>query len=129
MAKKYYQKHFRHMLDICCLNSYLLYIKVGGKNSRMEFQLRLIKNVISKYHKTKIRPSRRPSKSAPPTRINAPRYPSFIPPTEKKQNPRQHCVVCHKNRQHCETRYTCKDCNVALCAAPCFQRYHTCTDY
>ena len=47
--KKYYQKHFRHMLDICCLNSYLLYVKKGGKISGMEFQMRLIENMFSKY--------------------------------------------------------------------------------
>jgi hypothetical protein len=29
--KEYPQKHFRHMMDICCLNSYLLYVKTGGK--------------------------------------------------------------------------------------------------
>lgn len=127
--KKYYQKHFRHMVDICCLNSYLLYVKSGGTISRMEFQLRLIENLILKYHKTVVTPSGRPSKSAPPTRINAPHYPSFIPPTEKKQNPCRRCVVCYKNGERRETRYTCTDCNVALCAAPCFQRYHTCKDY
>jgi hypothetical protein len=30
--KKYYQKHLQHMMDICCLNSYLLYVKMGNEN-------------------------------------------------------------------------------------------------
>lgn len=127
--KKYYQKHFRHFIDICCLNSYLLYVKTGGKMKRMEFQLKLIENMILKYHKTEIRPSGRPSKIAPPTRINAPHYPTFIPPTTGKQEPRRRCVVCYKSGQRRETRYNCEECKVALCAAPCFQRYHTVVDY
>ena len=127
--KKYYQKHFRHFIDICCLNSYLLYVKTGGKMKRMDFQLKLIENMIQKYHKTEIRSSGRPSKLAPPTRINAPHYPAFIPPTASKQEPRRRCVVCYKQDQRRETRYTCEQCKVALCAAPCFQHYHTVVDY
>jgi hypothetical protein len=43
----------------------------------MEFQLKLEENLILKYHRTEVRPSGRSSKTAPPTRINAPHYPSY----------------------------------------------------
>ena len=58
---------------------------MGGKISRMEFQMRLIENIISKYRVSEVRPSGRPPRTAPPTRINAPHYPKLLPPTEKKQ--------------------------------------------
>ena len=127
--KKYYVKYFRHMIDICCVNSYILYKKMDGKISQMEFQMRLIENMILKYHSNEFRPAVRPPKSAPPTRINAPHYPSFILPTEKKHNPCRRCIVCYKSGERRETRYTCRDCNVALCPAPCFLYYHTLIDY
>ena len=56
---------------------------MGGKISRMDFQLRLIENIISKYRNSEVKPSGRPQRLAPPTRINAPHYPKLLPPTEK----------------------------------------------
>jgi hypothetical protein len=59
--KKYYQKHFCHLINISCGNSYLLYKKTGGKITRLEFQYRLIENMILKCHRTAVGPSGRPS--------------------------------------------------------------------
>jgi hypothetical protein len=42
-----------------------------GKITMLEFQYRLIKNLISEYHRTEVRPSGRTSKTAPPTTIYA----------------------------------------------------------
>ena len=127
--KKYYLNHFQHMLDICCQNSYLLYVKMNGKISRMEFQVRLIENMISKYRTSEVTPSGRPPRSAPPTRINAPHYPKFIPFKDAKRKSYRRCTVCFKNGGRRETKFICAQCNVALCAAPCFERYHTLVDF
>jgi hypothetical protein len=40
----------------------------------MEFQVKLIENLISKYHTTEARPLGRP----PSTRMNVPNYPTYI---------------------------------------------------
>ena len=41
--------------------------------------------IYRKYGNSEVGPSERPPKSAPPTKINAPRYLSIIPHTEKKE--------------------------------------------
>jgi hypothetical protein len=46
--KKYYQNHFCHLIDICCLNSNLLYKQTESKITMLEFQYRLTENLISK---------------------------------------------------------------------------------
>jgi hypothetical protein len=74
VTEEYYEKHFCHLIDICFLNSYLLYKKSGGIISRMEFQLELVENLILKFHGTELRPSGGSSKTTPPTRIKAPHY-------------------------------------------------------
>jgi hypothetical protein len=50
--KKYYQNHFFHLIDICHLNSYLLYKKKCGSISRMECRVELTESLISKYRVT-----------------------------------------------------------------------------
>jgi hypothetical protein len=70
-TKKYYQKHFHHLTDICCLNSYSQIIKKKAAFSRMDFQVKCMENLISKYHITEERPLGRPPKTAPPPRMNA----------------------------------------------------------
>ena len=63
-----------------------------------------------------------------------------IPATDKCDKPCKRCVVCcvptgHKRRKgfaaprRKETRYQCKSCLVALCVEPCFELYHTQTNY
>lgn len=58
-------------------------------------------------------------------------FPSYVPPTPKKQAPTRYCTVCCSQRDHTgkrrqrESRYYCKTCNVGLCNVPCFEIYHT----
>jgi hypothetical protein len=84
----------------------------------MEFQVKLVENLILKYHITEERPLGRPPETAPPTRMNAPHYPSNIASTVSKQNPWWSSGICYRKGQHCETRHKCKNCRVALCATP-----------
>jgi len=39
--KKYYQKTFRYMLDMPCLNKFFVYINSGGKLESMDFVITL----------------------------------------------------------------------------------------
>lgn len=59
-----------------------------------------------------------------------------FPPTEKKANPTWRCAVCYQcgskddaQKKREETQYWCKQCAVALCAAPCLEVYHAKTAY
>ena len=70
----------------------------------------------------------------PDSRLYGRHFPSLIPSKRRRA-----CVVCSIPRDERgqngaweqKTRFECKsaNCNVALCAAPCFEIYHTHTDY
>jgi hypothetical protein len=52
----------------------------------MAFQVKIIENLISKYHITEERQLGRPPKTVPPTMMNASHYPTYIAATVSKQN-------------------------------------------
>jgi len=64
-------------------------------------------------------------------RLTERHFPSFVPPTPKKETPTRYCAVCcakrdsKGKRKRKESHYMCNSCNVGLCAAPCFEIYHT----
>lgn len=129
-GKKYYKKVFFHLLDISVWNAFVLYQKNGGQKSNLEFRKTLIERIIAKYHAPS-KKSGRPSIQPGPLRLTERHFPEYVPPTEKKANPCRYCAVCCSKRdekgkkKRKETRYFCKNCNVALCAVPCFMVYHT----
>ena len=82
------------------------------------------------------------------TRLHGRHFPTKIQPVGKKKNLSRACVVCSKAKRELlkrridgepvvvkrkrlarESSYECADCNVTLCAAPCFRIYHTSVDY
>jgi hypothetical protein len=97
---------------------HIYFIKKGGNTSRMELQVKLIQNLISKYHIIQERPPGRPAKSVLLTRMNAHHYAPYIAARMSEQNLCQCCVMCYKEGQHYETRYNCENCRMALYAAP-----------
>lgn len=62
---KYYQKQFRHLIDIVCLNSFIVYQKLGGKINRLDFQMKLIENIILKYKKVEENEGRKTKQDSP----------------------------------------------------------------
>ena len=53
-------------------------------------------------------------------------YPSRLPPTEKKLQPRRRCRVCYKKGVRRDSNYMCVLCpeQPSLCLTPCFNDYH-----
>ena len=47
LLKKYYQKMFRHLLDVVCLNAFIICKKKGGSISRLDFLLTLAESLSS----------------------------------------------------------------------------------
>lgn len=121
--KKYYMKIFRHFLDLTALNCYLIYKKLGGKESRLNFMMHLGESLIEKYAVPR-NVAERKSKTPRPSRLIERHFPDLIPPTTK-QKPRKRCVVCYENGKRKESRYWCNECKAGLCPAPCFKTYHT----
>ncbi|CAH2019885.1 unnamed protein product [Acanthoscelides obtectus] len=95
--KKYYRKIFLHFLDITVLNSYILYKKLGGRKSRLNFVIDLAEKLIEKYGRDK----------------------------NCKAGRRKRCVVCRGKGKRKESIYWCESCKTGLCAAPCFGLYHS----
>ncbi|UYV79603.1 hypothetical protein LAZ67_17003232 [Cordylochernes scorpioides] len=125
---KWYKKLFFHFIDTSLLNAYSLYlVNTGKRPSLAEFHINLIGQIIEKYHEARVQVHRgRPSTSEDiPLRLIERHFPSLVPPTEKKKNPTRYCHVCGANKKRKESRYMCKDCDVALCVVPCFETFHT----
>ena len=87
--KKYYQKQFRHILDLAVLNTHILYKKSGGIIPRLNFILKLVDRVIETYsqEKIQIRNGRR-SFSDTLLRLTARHFPENIPSKPSKKRPR-----------------------------------------
>ncbi|XP_023238888.1 piggyBac transposable element-derived protein 4-like [Centruroides sculpturatus] len=135
-GKKFYKKVFFHLLDICTFNAFVLYKKNGGVLSHLDFRINIIETIIQKYHtETRVTKHGQPRTSGPripgPLRLTERHFPDLLPETDKKKAPTRRCAVCKTKhdgagkRIRKETRYYCKDCDVPLCAAPCFRIYHT----
>lgn len=116
-------------------NSFVLYKKGESMLSQLGYRHDLIEKLISAYHNESQRSKvgRRSDNEA--TWLTACHFVSFIPPTANNKLPTWRCVVCceassaGETKIHKETRYWCKDCNVAVCMTPCFKIYHTKTNF
>lgn len=130
--KKYYKKLFFHLVDMILHNAYVLYKKDGGKLCHEDFQTKLVERIIEEHFEgSSYSKKGRPSRSEDPLRLTGRHFPEHIPQSGSKSTPTRRCRVCcsktdadgKKIRK--ETRVYCPDCNVALCAVPCFRIYHT----
>ena len=132
--KVWHKKQFRHLLNQVVLNSYILFKKDNPdiRLSHLQFRVRIIERLIELHHDSSQLPRRgRPSRDeSNPLRLTGRHFPEFIPENDGKAAPTRRCKVCcsHNGEEgkkiRKETRYFCRDCDVALCLAPCFGLYH-----
>ena len=104
--KKYYQKMFCYILDVVCLNAFIIYKKKGESISRLDFLLTLAENSSSVGGVVEPATRGRPSKSTKPTRLLGRCFPDMVPGTSKKK-PTRRCVVCWSNGKRKESSYWC----------------------
>ena len=132
--RKYYKKIFRHLLDQAVWNSFVIFKKNGGSLTHLDFRIRLIERLIEDSGEIKSAlsggPAHRPSENV--TRLTERHFPSFVSNSKSSRtHPVRKCVVCatkvneNGKRIRRESRFECEECNVGLCAAPCFKIYHT----
>ena len=94
--------------------------------TRREFILMLSEKLIATYAVNMPATTRRPPRlSVKPLRLIGRHFPEYCPPTEKRARPLRACAQCRKKKIRKESSYWCKDCEVGLCAAPCFRDWHT----
>ncbi|KAJ8928125.1 hypothetical protein NQ314_019351 [Rhamnusium bicolor] len=125
---RWYKKVFFHLLDLSILNAHVIYkMKTGENIPLLQFQIKLIKEIVEKYQK--FRPRASNSKNIgqdAPMRLVARHFPSHVEKNEKKNKlMAKRCVVCRKHKIRKETTYKCTQCNVPLCILKCFEKYHT----
>jgi hypothetical protein len=128
---KWYKKLFFHILDLSILNAHSLYKVVMGKNTPVaDFHLTLIREILEKYCKERRKSGGGRRSENLPLRLMQRHFSSKIESTtSQKKSPTRKCVVCSKNNKRRETRYMCKNCDVALCVTPCFETFHTNKNY
>lgn len=127
--KKYYKKIFRHLLEQCVWNAYVIYKKNGNSIEHRDFLWHLVRKIME-VHLHEKRGRNYPSSAENSLRLIGRHFPRYIPPTGSKQKPTRCCAVCCSKKLdgkkiRKETRFHCEDCSVALCAIPCFEVYHT----
>jgi len=122
---KWYKKIFFHLIDLSLLNAYSSYKTVTGNHiPNSQFQIELIRQIIEKYQTDRVAKSRPPAKDQPSKLIDR-HFPSQVPATQSGRLARRRCQLCKKNNKRTDTRYMCTECDVGLCAVPCFNIYHT----
>ncbi|XP_066965648.1 piggyBac transposable element-derived protein 4-like [Macrobrachium rosenbergii] len=133
---KWYIKLFFHLLDICLLNAYNMYlVKTGNKPRLKSFRLAVIRQMLTKFASDRTNNGKggRRSVERNPIRVGALHFIEFLPATEKKQSAQRACYVCkHTSKRPAkrkDTRYWCPDCKVPLCLVPCFKEFHTLNNF
>ena len=128
-VKKWYKKHFMHLINISVFNSHIIHQKKEGKLDAFSFRKKLVEQIVENYgveiESAIERRGGRPSIEGNPFRLSERHFLRAIPASDKKQYPTKRCIVCYKHKQRKESRYICGQCNQPLCVVPCFERYHT----
>ena len=138
--KRYYKKVFRHFLEQCLWNAYILFLENSDRQSssskaveHADFQLMIVDRLFME-HMTVVTPGKKPGRRSLVQgnleRLTGRHFIDHVPPTTLKTQPTRMCVVCCARKKpdgkkvRKETRFCCLDCDVGLCAVPCFKDYH-----
>ena len=122
---KWYKKVGFHLINLCIVNAYILYKRLNEKpKSHSKFRRTLAKELCEPH----IRENATRHVQGPfleTARLYERHFPSEIP-----MKRRRNCIVCSQVKPR-KTSIECKaqGCNVALCITPCFEIYHTKSDY
>lgn len=122
---KWYKKVFCYLFDLCLVNAFIVSKVFGYRKRYLDFRVALIKEVCNNRAPDAYGPQGRPSALPGPARLSGRHFPAIIPPSGRRPKLYRRCVLCTKRGQRKETNYECEQCNVSLCAAPCFAIYHT----
>ena len=111
-SKRWYMRIFWYGVEVAIINSFVIMKEVNGEMLLKEFRLDLAEELIEK-HCGRSDVGRRRA-------INRERFAGKHFP-EHRPNTTKYCKMSCGKRPS----YVCDKCNVRLCAAPCFKKYHT----
>jgi len=129
---KWYRKIGELFIDIAIYNAFIVWKKlnVGDKTNHLQFRQNLAKAIVTFHLSGQCTPC--PGRGETVNQRNNPlRLIERHFPTQKNQatgRKRSRCVRCTKMGIRRETTFECRKCDVALCAVPCFEIYHTLVD-
>lgn len=127
---KWYKKLFFHLMDLSLYNAYVLFqVVTGNKPGFSDFRLQVVMQIFENYHI----PLKERSTGCTVDnllRLIEKHFPNPVPQTAAQGSRTQRrCHVCataqREKKKRSDTRFMCKECDVALCVYPCFEKFHT----
>jgi len=125
-SKIWYKKLFFHLIDACIHNAFLLFRTKFNTNCQfLQLRLNLVRQIIGKYGFTQ--------RKSPNQESNLSKFQGqhFLGKNKLNKNGKISYIKCRicidpkSGKIRKETPNHCKQCNVPLCAVPCFEIFHT----
>ena len=136
---KWWKKMFVYLLEVTFQNVCVISksLKVGQKHQPDKVRLAIIGGLVEEIERTNNHPGRRPDN--PASRLTERNFVRRNPAqTAAGRQSMQDCVVCSSRpardqpagsaKRH-QTQFWCPECEKPLCPFPCFEKYHTLTNY
>lgn len=123
-GKKWWTRVFFDLIDRTIFNSKVLYNESphSSRKSLKDFKVDLAKLLIGNF--CSWQKHGRTSLNNQQARFVERHFPDFLPLNDKGKRMERRCVICSQASIRKNTSYYCPDCDVGLCAAPCFRMYH-----
>ena len=118
---KWYMAVYHRIIEVAMVNAHIIHSKDKGADAMVprKFRENVIASLVSESRNVCVQVGDNPS------RLSDKHFPG--------KGARRQCVVCSDRRREgwkrTETMYTCKQCNKSMCVVPCFEIFHTYTDY
>ena len=144
---KWWKKVFFHLVSLTVSNACIVFNSLQRRPVRAHLLRRQLVALLVKKGADAICVQQRrgrPSAAGNISRLVGRHFPHKIKPTGAKQNLSRACVVCNpaerkmaredgrgakRKRAGRESSYECRQCSVTLCVDPCFEIYHTASDF
>ncbi|XP_043471740.1 piggyBac transposable element-derived protein 4-like [Leptopilina heterotoma] len=115
---KWYHKLYFHLIDIAIFNAYVIYNQLHPEKKirHLQFRHSIVTEILQLHHhqipqvKQSVRHVDNPIKSSKT------HYPA--------KGSKRRCTVCYSSHIRKKTTCMCEECDVPLCFAPCFKKYH-----
>ena len=116
-GKKWWTRVFFDLIHRAIFNSKLLYDESlhTTRKSLKDFKVDLSKLLVGSFCSRRKR-----------GKFVERHFPAFLPYNDKGKRMERRCVICSAANIKKKTSYYCPDCDVGLCAAPCFRMFHQC---
>ena len=121
---KWTKKLFFHLLDLTILNSFIILTSCGSKWLHWQFKLKLVRDLIQGVGRVP-RPQTARQRRQAPTTSQPKRFDLRHNRHWLMQCKRIRCCVFSAKNKETRTKYKCQECNISVCATPCFKVYHT----